>query len=62
MTESGGYLIPGMVTVCEPIWNNWFGRLLQKWFKIYRQREHDFHEELMEGLRETMRLGGRDDT
>jgi len=36
-TNDGGYLIPGEVMnepIYTPLWPNWFGRLLLRWFKI----------------------------
>ena len=46
--ETGGYFQD--VTLCDPIWNNWIGRLLKKRFKVYRWRAVNFTENLLLGL------------
>ena len=50
--ETGGFFIPGTVTVCEPIWDNWFGRLLKRRFGVYRKHEENLVESLLGGLKE----------
>ena len=49
--EAGGFLIPGSVTIREPIWDNWAGRLLKR-FGIYREREDNMYKRMMDALRE----------
>ena len=49
--ETGGFFMPGSVTIREPIWDNWIGRLLMKRFGIYREREDNMYKRMMDELR-----------
>jgi len=58
--RDGGYLLPGEATWCEPIWNNWIGKLLWRLTGVHRERKETLAQDMLDAFR-VERIDGNSD-